>query len=83
MIACLNNTIVFLSNLVENVSELNKHCIVFVQPLIYILKEKTGVLRKQAAIMLAKMSKNEQNLLNIRKHHGTEILLNLQKYLVN
>eukprot|EP00347_Sterkiella_histriomuscorum_P021645 403333259 len=46
-------------------------------PLISIVKEKTDMVRKNAAVCLAKLCKNEENALVMRQNHGTEVLVSL------
>jgi hypothetical protein len=77
-LALLNNSILLVSNLVTK-------DIAFAQPfrsilerLVFILKEKTGPLRKTAAITLAKMSQDKAVLERCRELHATELLINLQ-----
>ena len=50
--------------------------------LIEVIKNKTGMIRKSAAITLAKMCKDQQNLEVARSLHGTELLMQLQKYIL-
>ncbi|KAL4491781.1 hypothetical protein ABPG72_006036 [Tetrahymena utriculariae] len=50
--------------------------------LITVCKEKTGNLRKNAAIFLAKLAKNQQNLEVIRSLHGIEILHSITSLVV-
>ncbi|KAL4444520.1 hypothetical protein ABPG74_016813 [Tetrahymena malaccensis] len=50
--------------------------------LISVCKEKTGNLRKNAAIFLAKLAKNQQNLEVIRSLHGIEILHSITSLVV-
>jgi hypothetical protein len=46
-------------------------------PLIDIMKEKTDITRKNAAVCLAKLCKDEENADFMRQNHGTEILVSL------
>jgi hypothetical protein len=46
--------------------------------LIHIVKEKTEVLRKNAAILLAKLAQNEENNKFIRANHGFDVLMSLK-----
>ena len=50
-------------------------------PLINVTKEKVDLVRKNAAVCLAKLSKDEQNAKVMRENHGTEILVSLSKAL--
>lgn len=49
----------------------------FIIPLIDIVKEKTGPVRKTAAVCLAKLSRDEENGKIMRANHGTEVLVSL------
>lgn len=46
-------------------------------PLISVMKEKVDLIRKNAAMCLAKLCKNEENAKIMRANHGTEILVSL------
>lgn len=50
-------------------------------PLIDIVKEKTDMVRKNAAVCLAKLCKNEENAVVMRQNHGTEVLVSLSNVL--
>lgn len=50
-------------------------------PLIDIIKDKTDILRKNAAVCLAKLCKNEENAVVMRQNHGTEVLVSLSNVL--
>jgi hypothetical protein len=50
--------------------------------LIVVLKDKSGIIRKSAAILLAKMCKDERNLEVARSLHGTELLMQLQSFIL-
>lgn len=50
-------------------------------PLIGIIKEKVDVVRKTAAVCLAKLSRDEENGKVMRFNHGTEVLVSLSKVL--
>ena len=49
--------------------------------LIYICANKTELLRKNAAVLMARLSNNEENLAAIRELHGTDVLLSLKDVL--
>ena len=70
---------------VGNVAEAHPECLVKLQPLItnmlYIAKDKTGPVRKNAAIGVARLAKNEENLQFIRSTHGIEILASLVNFI--
>lgn len=46
-------------------------------PLIEITREKVDGVRKNAAVCLAKLSKDEENGKIMRENHGTEVLVSL------
>ena len=46
-------------------------------PLITIVKEKTELVRKNAAVCLAKLAKDDINGKIMRENHGTEVLVSL------
>mmetsp|Transcript_12716 Transcript_12716/g.21423 ORF Transcript_12716/g.21423 Transcript_12716/m.21423 type:complete len:189 (-) Transcript_12716:45-611(-) len=46
--------------------------------LIIVVKEKTEVIRKNAAILLAKLAQNEDNEKFIRANHGFDVLVSLR-----
>jgi len=48
-----------------------------IEKLLFVVKEKIGLERKNAAIFIAKLAKNEDNLNVIRELHGIEILHSL------
>jgi hypothetical protein len=50
-------------------------------PLINITKDKVDLVRKNAAVCLAKICKDEENEKVMRENHGTEILVSLSKAL--
>lgn len=50
-------------------------------PLITVMKEKTDLARKNAAVCLAKICKDEENAKVMRANHGTEVLLSLSSVL--
>jgi len=45
--------------------------------LIGVIKEKTELARKNSAILLAKLAKDEENSKVMRAHHGHEVLMSL------
>ena len=49
--------------------------------LIFITANKTELLRKNAAVLMARLSNNEECLAEIRALHGTEVLLSLKDVL--
>ena len=46
--------------------------------LINVIKEKTELVRKNAAILLAKLAVNEDNNKFIRANHGFDVLMSLR-----
>jgi hypothetical protein len=52
-----------------------------IKPLIDVVSNKTEVVRKNAAVCLAKLSQNEENGVIMRANHGTEVLLSLRSQL--
>lgn len=48
-------------------------------PLIGIVGSKTDLIRKNAAVLLAKLATNEDNAKIMRANHGTEVLLSLRQ----
>lgn len=46
--------------------------------LIRIIKDKTDVIRKNAAILLAKLANDEENKQYIRANHGFDVLMSLK-----
>ena len=69
-------------NLVDSFPEL---CIQFkgeIKRLLDVVREKTGPDRKSAAIFVAKLSKNEENLNVIRENHGIEILASVNNVIL-
>ena len=46
--------------------------------LITVIKEKTELARKNSAILLAKLAKEEENNKMMREHHGHEVLVSLK-----
>jgi len=47
-------------------------------PLIKVVAEKTDLIRKNAAILLAKLAQEEENNKVMRANHGTEVLVSLK-----
>lgn len=50
----------------------------FIIDLIYVIKEKTELVRKNAAILLAKLANNEDLNSFIRANHGFDVLMSLR-----
>jgi hypothetical protein len=50
-------------------------------PLIKIISEKTDTVRKNAAVLLARLSNDENNAKIMRANHGTEVLVSLKSVL--
>ena len=48
-----------------------------IPPLIDVVKDKVDLVRKNAAMCLAKLCKDEDNARVMREHHGSEILVSL------
>ena len=71
---CLLNEIVVLSPpMLAQFSDL-------VAPLVKIVGDTTGIVRKNASICLAKLCNNKGNLEKAKSLHGPELLVNLHKY---
>merc|ERR1712146_7769 len=49
-----------------------------VPDIIAVVKDRTDVVRKNAAVLLAKMAQNEETKKLIRQHHGMDVLLSLR-----
>lgn len=47
-------------------------------PLIKIISEKTEIVRKNAAVLLARLANDEENGKIMRANHGTEVLVSLR-----
>jgi len=54
-----------------------------ISPLLHICREKMGVIRKNAAICVAKLSKTPGNLQVIRDQKGIEVLSNISKFILD
>lgn len=80
-VVLLNNSILLFSTILEQDASLAKNFIDVLEKLIFIVKEKTGVIRKTAAVLIAKMCQDKEILENARSLHATELLLNLQSVL--
>ena len=50
----------------------------FIIDLIYVIKEKTELVRKNAAILLAKLANDEDLNIFIRANHGFDVLMSLR-----
>jgi hypothetical protein len=66
--------VAFLEAFPERVQEFKD----FVIDLIYVIKEKTEMVRKNAAILLAKLANNEELKAFIRANHGFDVLMSLR-----
>lgn len=77
-----NNLCVFGSLCVERMPEFEVSFGELIPPLTKIIKDKLGTLRTSAAILLAKLCKNEKNLAIARENHSTEILVSLASVLL-
>ena len=53
-----------------------------IETLVKVISDAVGIIRKNASITLAKLCQNEKNLEKARALHGTELLINLQKYIM-
>jgi len=51
-------------------------------PLIKIISDKTDKIRKNSAVLLAKLSQNENNKRIMQANHGTEVLASVQSGLM-
>lgn len=49
-----------------------------VPDIIAVVKDRTDVVRKNAAVLLAKMAQNEETKKLIRQHHGMDVLMSLR-----
>lgn len=54
-----------------------------IAPLLHICREKMGLIRKNAAICVAKLSKTAGNLQVIRDNRGIEVLSNISKFILD
>jgi len=43
-----------------------------------VISDKTQLVRKNAAVLLAKLASNEENAKIMRANHGTEVLVSLR-----
>ena len=77
-----NNTIVFLTTLIQLVPEYKKVFGNLLEPLLFLVKEKVGQIRKSAAILMANLCQEEKNLGEARRLHATEVLVNLSQVLL-
>jgi hypothetical protein len=66
--------VAFLEAFPERVQEFKD----FVIGLIYVIKEKTEMVRKNAAILLAKLANDEELKTFIRANHGFDVLMSLR-----
>ena len=55
---------------------------VLIVPLIKLVADKTDLVRKNAAVLLARLSENPDNKRVMQENHGTEVLTSLEKQLV-
>ena len=76
-VVAVNNSIVLLTTLVEIEDKWTGQMHAFIAPLTQVIKEKTGALRKSAAILLAKLCKDPANLEKARELHATKVLMSL------
>jgi hypothetical protein len=49
-----------------------------IKTLIEVIGNKTGAIRKSAAVLLANLAKDEENGKEMRLHHGSEVLMSLR-----
>ena len=47
-------------------------------PLISTISNKTEIVRKNAAVLLARLANDEENAAVMRANHGTEVLISLR-----
>ena len=66
--------VAFLEAFPERVQEFKD----FIIDLIYVIKEKTEMVRKNAAILLAKLANDEELKTFIRANHGFDVLMSLR-----
>lgn len=52
-----------------------------IETLVFVTANKTELVRKNAAVLMARLSNNEENLVEIRRLHGTDVLLSLKDVL--
>jgi len=76
------NTCTLCNYIVEMEEKFSVEWKILIGRLIVIVKDKIDLVRRAAAILLAKMCQNEKNLEVARSLHGTEVLMQLQSYLV-
>lgn len=62
----------------ESLAQFRDMIPVFVQ----VISDTTGMVRKNASITLAKLCQEKGNLELAKSLHGTELLVNLQKYIM-
>jgi hypothetical protein len=51
-------------------------------PLIKVMSDKIDLVRKNSAVLLAKLTMNEENKKEMQANHGTEVLISIQKELL-
>jgi len=64
--------------LVDSFPERPRDFQVLIVDLIQVVKDKTENVRKVAAVLLAKLAKDEENSKHMRAHHGHEVLMSLR-----
>ena len=75
------NILSLLSSIIENYKEKAIKCKNIVQCVIDICKEKTDLLRKNAAILLAKIAKSNKEMEEyVRNLHGMEVLVSISGF---
>lgn len=82
-IQLLNNTLVFLSSISDLIPEIMENWSFLLEPLTVIVKDRIGVLRKSAAILLAKLCRVPKLEKKARELNATKILVNLSKFLLD
>ena len=78
-----NNLLVLLGNIVRENPSVGNNLSNVLGNLVETIKEKTGQVRKTAAILLANICKDAKMLELTRTFHSTEVLASLAKQLVN
>ena len=71
---CCASTTAFVDSFPERIKEFQPMII----DLIRVIKDKTDIIRKNGAILLAKLAADEDNNKFIRANHGFEVLMSLR-----
>jgi len=76
------NTTILAGELVEMYPELQSKFRDIINYLLNLVKDKVGLVRKNAGIFVAKLSKDPGNLEEIRNLHGIEVLSSVSKFIL-